>query len=41
MIDNYYKGQLMRSEKGWAFYNQRREMEDLAEMFGEVVILDS
>jgi hypothetical protein len=36
MVDNYYKGQLIFSETyGWAFHNNKDEMKDMAEYFGE------
>jgi hypothetical protein len=34
-IDNYYKGQLLHTNNGWAFYNNKDEMKDMAEYFGE------
>ena len=40
MIDNYYKGQLILTENyGWAFHNNKDEMKDMAEYFGEYITL--
>ena len=39
MIDNYYRGQLHFLNNRFVFYSQTGEMEELAEMFGEVVML--
>ena len=36
MIDNYYKGMLMYTTQ-WVFHNQKGEMKELAEFFGEQV----
>lgn len=40
MIDNYYWGQLVHSEiYGWAFHNNQGKMKDLADYFGEIVVM--
>lgn len=39
MINNYYKGQLIYSQNGWAFYNNSGEMKCMTEYFGEHMML--
>ena len=39
MIDNFYKGQLIHSKNGWAFHSNSGEMKDMAEYFGEHIML--
>lgn len=40
MIDNYYYGQLIYSQKfGWAFHNNKDKMKDLADYFAEQIML--
>jgi hypothetical protein len=36
--NNYYYGRLMYTDK-WVFHNNKNEMEELAELFGEQVTL--
>ncbi len=38
MIDKYYYGRLMFIDK-WAFHGDKNEMEDIADFFGEYVML--
>jgi hypothetical protein len=38
LIDKYYKGSLMIIQDKWVFHSQTREMEDLADYFGSVLI---
>ena len=38
MINNYYMGQLLYSEKyGWQFHNNKGTMKELADYFGKMV----
>lgn len=40
MIDNYYYGQLVLSDNyGWAFHNNKGLMADLADYFGDIVMM--
>ncbi len=39
MINNYYKGQLLVVNEKFVFHSNSGEMEDLAEQFGEQIIL--
>lgn len=39
MINNFYRGQLINTQKGWAFYSNSGEMADLSNFFGEQVRL--
>lgn len=38
-IDNYHRGQLIRTENfGWQFCNNKNEMKELTDYFAEVVM---
>ncbi len=39
MIKNYYRGCLMIVNDDWVFHSNSGEMEDLAEQFGEQIML--
>ena len=38
MIDRYYYGRLMFTDQ-WIFHSNKNDMEDLAELFGEQIML--
>jgi hypothetical protein len=40
MIDNFYFGQLLYSEtNGWSFHDNKGMMQDMADYFGNIVML--
>lgn len=36
-INGYHRGQLLLLDRGWAFFSNSREFEELADYFGEAV----